>query len=197
VINKSTLSKHQPWFGLWSTRLYHLVLWGGSPAFRSLLFPSPWQSKIQGSFNTETTVFSDVMPCASIFRVQVKLKLPLQQRVINIFCYVLPCASNFRVELMPKVPSKYWYPSTRVWWCHNPEHNPNLYCHINFILIPMSEGEGQGWFHKPSLPQILAVDKRIIWRTLLGGISRRPKYEIKRRICIHFFYFSHVTDLRN
>jgi hypothetical protein len=87
---------------------------GGSPAFRSLLFPPSWQSKIQGSFKMETTTFWDVMPHASNFRVQVKLKLPSQQRVINIFWDVLPCASNFRVELMPRVPSKYWYPSTRV-----------------------------------------------------------------------------------
>jgi hypothetical protein len=121
-------------------------------------------------------------------RVQVMklLTMPSQQRVINIFWDVLPCTSNFRVELMPKIPSKYWYPSTRVWWCYYPEHNQNLYCHKNFTLTPMSEGEGQGWFHKPSHPQILVLDKKNYTKHFTWRHSRRPKYEIKRRIVFIF-----------
>jgi hypothetical protein len=168
-----------------------IQFYGGHQYSDACCFHLHGRSKTHGSFKLKTTTFWDVMPCASVFRVQVKLKLPSQQSVINIFWNVLPCASNFREELIPKVPSKYWNPSTRIWWCHNPEeHNPNLYCHKNLILTPVFEGNGQGWFHKPSLPQTLALNKKTIIRsTLLGDISRRPKYEIQGRICIHVFVF--------
>lgn len=145
----------------------------------------------------KNSTFWDVMPCASIFSVEVKLKLPSQQRVISSGMW-----SHVPLTLGQN-------------WCSRSLQNIGNHLHEydgaiiqkNTIQIftatkisyysPCLKERDEGDFTSIAFHKYWPWIKKTMRSTLLGDISTRSKCEIQSRISIRFFYFSHVTGLRN